>query len=272
MVKCGRKACSRHHNTKFKLCPTCREITRRSMNKRKSLAQAFHVPEGKKLCKKCFQIKVIENFESKQHRRTKLTTRCETCRHINSKSRKKSTTKKGECRQFWINWKKRQACTDCGCKDYRIIEADHLRDKVYNVSNYAWWACNGGVKAMENELAKCVPRCCCCHRIKTKQRYDLRRQREGREQQIFFKRRRQIINQIKLDRKKCMGCHRKVTPQTFVAFDFDHRDESQKKIAIARSVYKSKAIFEQAIQYEIPKCNLLCRNCHHIKTHYKLHS
>ena len=38
MKLCNHKKCTRHHDTKYKLCPACREISRRSKNKRKRIA------------------------------------------------------------------------------------------------------------------------------------------------------------------------------------------------------------------------------------------
>ena len=143
-----------------------------------------------------------------------------------AKSHINPSSKVGKCRQFWIQWKKQQTCVDCGCNDSRVIEADHVQGtKIYQLSDYFLWASNGGIEAMKQELLKCEPRCTCCHSIVTKQRYDLKREQEGRKQQLTHKRRQLRINQVKLERKECLHCKRKVTPGTCVAFDFDHRDE-----------------------------------------------
>lgn len=45
-------------------------------------------------------------------------------------------------------------------------------------------------------------------------------------------------------------------------------NEEKKVIRISNIVHKREALFERHFQTEIPKCDLLCRNCHHIKTHY----
>ena len=269
MNKCSRKICSRYHDTKYQMCPTCLESARQNRKKRKRLVEALDVPEGKKLCKKCLHFKPIEDFESKVHRRAKLTTKCKACRGYNSKSSINPSTTTGKCRQFWMDWRKQQTCVDCGCKDYRVMEADHVRGtKRCIVSDYCWWSCNGGIEGMKQELLLCEPRCRCCHTIVTKQRHDKKMEQEGRKQQASKIRKRLRIDQVKLNLNECLHCKRKVTPDTCVAFDFDHRDEEKKKIRIANSVYKSKAVFEHFFKTEIPKCDLLCRNCHHIKTHY----
>ncbi len=58
-----------------------------------------------------------------------------------------------------------------------------------------------------------------------------------------------------------------VTKDTTCAFDFDHIDPSQKVISVSQLVYTSKSYFNEHFQTEAQKCNLLCANCHHLKTH-----
>ena len=265
--KCSR--CTRHHDTKYKTCETCREIVRRYQKKRRRLAVQLDVPEGMKLCKICSHFKPIIDFTSTVNRREKLTTTCQSCREIKSKTHKNPTTKRGTCRAFWREWKKQQTCVDCGLKDWRVIEADHIGKKVYRLSSCTYWARHGGVEAMKKELKQCEPRCTCCHQIITKKRHNLKRELEGRKQNLTHKRRRDQINQIKLKIGACVVCVRKVTEETCVAFDFDHKDESTKVIGISRSVNKTEVVFQRTIREEIPKCTLKCANCQKIKTFYK---
>ena len=262
-MKCTQ--CSKHHDTGYKRCLACRVYHREYNKKRKRLAEELTVPEGQCLCKNCLKLKPIEEFQSKVNRRETLTTTCKTCRESISTSEKNSTTKKGICRAFWEAWKKEQACIDCGCKDYRVMEADHVGKKIYGVGDYKYWAWNGGVEAMKNELQQCEPRCTFCHRVVTKKRYDLKRESEGRTQKKSHKRRRDQINQIKLERGNCVVCKRKVTEATCCAFDFP----TKKKLTISQSVYKKEEIFQRVYKEEIPKCDLKCAICHHIEEYYK---
>lgn len=61
-----------------------------------------------------------------------------------------------------------------------------------------------------------------------------------------------------LKRKPCMDCNGVFHP---CAMDFDHRDPSQKTIGISRTIYHKKRILE-----EIKKCDLVCANCHRLRT------
>ena len=269
MKLCSAKKCKRHHDTKYKTCPACRERIRRACRKRKRIASEKKVEEGYKLCKACLHIKPVTEFESKVHRRKKLNTHCAQCRETQKKSEKNPTTKIGKCRQFWMEWKKGQRCIDCGLKDKRVIEADHVRGKkIYKLSDYPWWSRNGGVESMVEELKKCEARCRFCHIIKTKERSDQKRKMEGRNQIITKKCRQHEISLRKCEIGECKICKRKVTMETCCGFDFDHRNEETKVICISQIINKNKAEYKKHFNEEIPKCDLLCTNCHHIKTHY----
>lgn len=59
----------------------------------------------------------------------------------------------------------------------------------------------------------------------------------------------------------CMDCQVKYP---YYVMDFDHRDPSQKDFTIAQKVTsKSLAL----IIKEIAKCDVVCANCHRIRTH-----
>lgn len=66
------------------------------------------------------------------------------------------------------------------------------------------------------------------------------------------------INAIKLA-AGCLNCGYRDHP---AALDFDHRDPTLKRFDIARTMTRSWAV----IQAEIEKCDILCANCHRIKS------
>jgi len=227
------------------------------MRKRKRKAaeadKKVPVPPGQKRCTKCKHIKLENQFKPMHVRRKKLTALCLTCRESKRRSRINPTTKSGECRKVWKDWKDEHACAQCG--DARHTEADHLGDKVHACSDYKWWARHGGVEALELELKKCQPLCRFCHRLKSdKERGTCTHPSKIRKQKI--------INAEKLRVGVCQECGRRCTAENSVAFDFAHTDRETKIIAISRLVCKSKAFFDDNWQEERKKCRLLCCMCH----------
>lgn len=60
-------------------------------------------------------------------------------------------------------------CLDCGEKDIRVLEFDHVKDtKINDVSSLVWRACS--IQTIKNEINKCEVVCANCHRIRTWER------------------------------------------------------------------------------------------------------
>lgn len=53
----------------------------------------------------------------------------------------------------------------------------------------------------------------------------------------------------------------------FVAMDFDHRDKKEKHKSISRMVNEGISVL--GIQKEIDKCDLVCANCHRVRTYLR---
>ena len=245
--------CKHPNGTTFRFCERCREIQRKHNRKRRDATPVC--PPGQRYCTKCAHVQPEDQFKSSYCRRQTLTKRCETCRQIEARCHVNPTTTKGKCKARWEEWKAKNPCVVCGETDPQLIEADHLRDKVHRCSNDRYWACNGGVPALENELAKCQSLCRWCHTLKSvRERGTLKRKDRIK--------RRAIINAEKLRRGKCLRCPRRVTLETCIAFDFDHRDASTKVIDISHLVKKTQAFFDKHIESELKACDLLCCSCH----------
>jgi hypothetical protein len=84
-------------------------------------------------------------------------------------------------------------------------------------------------------------------------RYSKGRSRRQREVLAY-------IQQIKLDRG-CADCGYDVNP---VALDFDHLPGTEKKYRIATM---AAGLSRAKIDAEIAKCEVVCANCHRIRTH-----
>lgn len=99
-----------------------------------------------------------------------------------------------------------------------------------------------------------------CHK-----RYYLRNKQLYREKNI--RRRKELISfVISLKQKPCMDCG---VQYPHYAMDFDHRDEKTKLTTISRMIsfhsYSKGKILE-----EVEKCDLVCANCHRIRTYYRV--
>jgi len=155
-------------------------------------------------------------------------TRCKTCREKNRERDK-------PCRDVWIAWK-HKACA-CGCSDWRVIGASN--PDGHEFSDYPWWTSHGGPEALEAALVGATPICRNCRR-KTKKRSNRRWVREEKER-----------------RKACAFCGLVDDPRVY---EFDHIGTKEFE------VHKAKT--KKAFLKEVEKCQMLCANCHHVKTHY----
>jgi hypothetical protein len=245
--------CTRLNGTTFRKCERCREYDRKFKQKKRHATPLC--PPGQRYCTQCGHIKPEDQFKSRYPRRQTLTKWCQTCRQSLARSEINPTTTKGKCRVRWEEWKAKNPCVVCGETDPQLIEADHLRDKVHACSASSYWAWNGGVPALEKEIAKCQSLCCWCHRLKSGQE-------RGTQKEKSKVKRQAIINAEKLRRGKCLRCPRRVTLETCCAFDFDHRDASTKVIDVSQLVLKSKAFFDEHIDSELKACDMLCCSCH----------
>jgi hypothetical protein len=66
------------------------------------------------------------------------------------------------------------SCKDCNTTDPRVLEFDHLGDKSFNVSR----AVSGSTRSWETilkEISKCDIVCANCHRIRTQERGNYKR-------------------------------------------------------------------------------------------------
>ena len=202
-------------------------------------------------------------------------------------------------------WQALQATTfaTCGkCAGTRAVEADHVdpkgeRDpknkKVHKVSDCMWWSWNGGVPALRAEAAKCQPLCKMCHtiedtgsagnRTKHPDTYPVVRAKDDRKAynqrnraQIIYPKQ-QYVDALKRHLGGCahLHCPGGEGPEDWIhkhpqCGDWDHLVEAEKTISIADIVNSLKkmtvAEWKAAIDDEVRKTRLLCRNCHHCRT------
>jgi hypothetical protein len=129
-----------------------------------------------KTCGKCKLSKNESDFSWKNKSKGTLQSFCKECqkeyRKIHYESNKqyyvdKSAKWRDSERVRFFTWLKKQSCTDCGNKDFRVLEFDHLGDKEFGI------AAGIGMmtfESLQTELDKCEVVCANCHRIRTTNR------------------------------------------------------------------------------------------------------
>ncbi len=129
---------------------------------------------GKKQCSTCKEWKPLEEFNRRSKSRDGRQWNCRLCnaahhqinkvRHnaqIHARARRIANERYQRIRQYFLE----HPCVDCGETDLAVLEFDHQRDKVANISwlvrNHSDW------NAILREIEKCEVRCANCHRRRT---------------------------------------------------------------------------------------------------------
>lgn len=156
---------------------------------------------------------------------------------------------------------KRQGCADCGYDDVRAIDPDHRSDEVKagNLSRMVQMCASED--RIHAELDKCLPRCVRCHRRTTQRR---RPSVWRSADQLPPSWRRRLDMQDLNDRLKmifgCLDCRWRGWAR---GLDWDHVD-GDKISRISNMIANGRPWAE--ISREIGKCDLVCANCHRIRT------
>lgn len=89
----------------------------------------------------------------------------------------------------------------------------------------------------------------------------MRKQRSGNAEAVSAWRRRTKVKLVESAGGKCIDCS--YIGPAFM-YDFDHRDPEQKSFSIGGKGHTRKFDF---LLEEIEKCDLVCANCHRMRTH-----
>ena len=132
-----------------------------------------------KVCGKCKESKPLEEFSERLKAKDGKHPHCRPCvslyyKEFNNTPKRKVDVRRNVAKRYasirekYIDYKKTQQCADCGNDDFRVIEFDHLGDKVMNVSDavmngWSW-------KKIVAEIEKCDAVCSNCHSIRTYER------------------------------------------------------------------------------------------------------
>lgn len=133
---------------------------------------------GLRECRACHLAKPLTEFPFRSLDRQTHRWTCKACQRMYSRewylrnvSRHKTAARRARrrarqrARTFVTEYLRQHQCVDCGESDERVLEFDHLRDKVAEVSVLA--RSGRSVDEIATEIAKCEVRCANCHRRKT---------------------------------------------------------------------------------------------------------
>ena len=130
-----------------------------------------------KQCYACKTKKSLDEFSDNKSRYDGKNGQCKLChsayRKDHYEKNKNKVYKQIKKRQRGLSdkvlaYKEERGCSDCGIKDGRVLDYDHLKDKVFNISQaghygYSW-------ENILAEIEKCDIVCSNCHRIRTWER------------------------------------------------------------------------------------------------------
>lgn len=151
---------------------------------------------------------------------------------------------------------KSEPCHDCGEQfPPYVMDFDH-RDPSGKVSDVSQLVKSGASwERVLDEIRKCDLVCVCCHRLRTYGGF-------SQQPSEAYKKRRVAVDAVKS--QPCVDCRRTLNP---CQMDFDH--VRGHKVAGITYLVGRCASLEQILE-EIRKCDLVCANCHRIRTQSRL--
>lgn len=200
----------------------------------------FHNKSDNSYCKACQSLYAKQHYESNKG--------------IYVETRKRNKPRQVASKRDMIyKLKENNPCIDCGkFYPYYVMQFDHLDNKQKEISNMI--SQNYAINSILNEVSKCELVCANCHRERTQKRVT----------KTISKRNTVVYIQQYKDKKVCADC-KKIFD--YHVLDFDHRNNEKKVDCIGFMVYYASL---GAIKEEIQKCDLLCANCHSIRTHKRM--
>jgi hypothetical protein len=201
--------------------------------------------------------------------------RCKPCSAARAKQLAKQRFAKG---LSIIREHKSQPCSDCGKEfPHFVMDLDHMdpNTKIYSPRRNT--RCYAGYKESRLRviLSTCEVVCANCHRIRTKanNHYVIKKRPVVKPNTNHASLKRKMAKRVTkvedylllLKSNPCTDCGQTVPPEVM---DFDHRD-GKKKMAI--SEFKRMKRTLSVVKKELEKCDLVCANCHRIRTWKRQH-
>lgn len=177
-----------------------------------------------------------------------------------TRAMERSKRNKAAMRQL-VNDAKNGPCLDCGLRfPAAVMDFDHRPGEVKLRGVNELVGRNASEATIHTEIAKCDLVCANCHRIRTESRY-VRSKRAtvfSEKTARYTAKLRRIANESKSG--PCADCDHTYPP---IAMDFDHRPGEVRIADVARLTQTGS---EAKLRAEIAKCDVVCANCHRIRT------
>ena len=144
---------------------------------------------------------------------------------------------------------------DCGERDPRVLDFDHLRDKSECVGALAAWGAPAG--RLMAEIAKCEVRCANCHRRVTARRAGWSRIAGNADDPRWLlpmavRRNLNHVHRV-LAAARCVDCGE----PDMTVLEFDHVGVKRGKVSVM--VWN---VALATLENEIAQCEIRCCNCH----------
>lgn len=192
-----------------------------------------------KKCNKCNLFLEKSNFHIRKDRKDGLNSFCKNCRKDENINKVEYIYKK----KIDLGGK----CHKCGFDNIICLEFHHLYDKEKNINRL------NKKSDIDNEISKCQLLCSYCHHLEVD---------HSKSRNYKVKRNYDFVSSKKMELKSCSICSREVEDSNINAFHFDHLSDKFKNVSyLCKQGYSILSISK-----EISKCQLLCANCHKIKT------
>jgi hypothetical protein len=159
---------------------------------------------------------------------------------------------------------RRVPCADCGGRfEPHQMDFDHRDPSTKSFNLMTGRAMLMSQATLLAEVAKCDVVCANCHRVRTRDASRARLRRVPRapsaiRKSALWKVQSELLDELRT--RPCMDCGGTFPP---CAMDFDHRDRSTKRYVVSRM--RARTTTEEILE-EVAKCDIVCGNCHRLRT------
>lgn len=213
-----------------------------------------------KFCYKCGVVRDRKDFHKNAGNSDGLQELCRFCRR----------KQRADLQEELSALKKQSVCVKCGYSDHRALDYAHndRKEKARTKDGRRSKTPShfDSIRAWNTEIPKVQVMCTVCHRLATFKEHIDRDDILPRNAIVREKRRElyKFVSAEKMRIGACTDCKRTITESNLVAFDFDHLPQFDKTAGVSEMAANLKP--KKEIEAEIAKCELLCANCHRIRT------